>query len=392
MLSTYRVLEVSNRFGWLAGRLLADLGAEVVKVEPPGASIDGTDWRAYNVNKRLLRLDLDTPDGQSAFDKLIEGVDILIESAQPSDSLAQCLAHARLQKINPRLIHVSVTPFGSSGPRADWLASDIEMMAAGGAMSLAGEPDSTPTRVTVPQSYCWAGAQAAVGALTALVHRTVTGLGEHVDVSAQAAVILALSHAPAFWDVEGINPTRAGAYVTGRSVNGARYRAFWPCADGYLNFVVYGGPAGRRTNTRLVEWMRERNADLGVLGQMDWKRFVSTLATQEEVDEMERPIAQFFLGIKKREFLEEGSRREIMGYPVSTMQDIAGDPQLSARSFWQDLPTPGGGTQRHCGSFVVVDQARAPIRHAPGEEVDFSSLLAELKRAEGDKSKERQQV
>lgn len=377
MLSAYRVLDVSNRLGWLAGRLLADLGADVIKIEPSGA-VESTDWRAYNVNKRLLRLDLDTPEGQSSFDRLIAGVDILIQSVQPGDPCAGHLDSARLRRLNPRLIDVSITPFGSEGPRAGWLASDLEMMAAGGAMSLAGEPDDTPMRVTVPQSYCWAGAQAAVAALTALVHRTVSGGGQRVDVSAQAAVVLALSHAPAFWDMEGSIPTRAGTYVTGRSINGARYCAFWPCADGYINFVLYGGAAGRRTNMRLVEWMRERSADLGVLAQMDWKRFDPKLATQDEVEALERPIARFFLGITKREFLEEANGREIMGYPVSTMQDIAGDLQLAARDFWQDLPGPDGNAHRYCGNFARIDGGRTPLRHAPGEEVDVQTLLAEF--------------
>lgn len=379
MLSVYRVLDLSDRVGWLAGRLLADLGADVIKVEAPGVSIEGADWQAYNVNKRLLRLDFQTVAGQLAFDRLIAGFDVLIESAQPSDPCARYFGVERLKQINPRLIHVSVTPFGSSGPRADWRASDIELMAAGGAMSLAGEPEGTPMRVSVPQSYSWAGAQAAVGALMALFHRTVSGGGgQHVDVSAQSAVILALSHAPAFWDMEGTIPTRAGAYVTGRSIKGARYRAFWPCADGYVNFVLYGGPAGRRTNVQLVTWMRERGADLGALERVDWKRFDPKIATQEEVDSLERPVAAFFMHIAKSEFLEQASRREMLGYPVSTMPDIASDPQLAARSFWQDLADSDGEPQRHCGSFAIIDQVRASLRHFPGKEVDLQGLLTEF--------------
>ncbi|TAK47226.1 MAG: CoA transferase [Xanthobacteraceae bacterium] len=378
MLSAYRVLDVSNRVGWLAGRLLADLGADVIRIEAPDVNIENSDWQAYHVNKRLLRLDLHMPDGQATFDRLLASIDVLIESVQPGDAIAQHLDWNRLRTANPRLIQVSVTPFGSKGPRAGWGATDIELMAAGGAMSLAGEPDGAPMRVTVPQSYGWAGAQAAIGALTALVHRTANGVGQHVDVSAQAAVILASSHAAAFWDMEGINPTRCGAYLTGRSIKGARYRAFWPCADGYLNFMVYGGPAGRRTNTQLMEWMRERGAPLGVLERIDWIRFDPKLATQEEVDALEEPIAQFFLTLTKREFLDEASRREMLGYPVSTMADIASDPQLSARDFWQDVVRPDGSLQRHCGSFAVIDGVRAPLRHAPGEEVDVATLLAEL--------------
>lgn len=379
MLNGYTILDLSNRVGWLAGRLLADLGADVIRVEAPGVSIAGADWQAYHVNKRLLRLDIQTVDGKRNFDQLIPDVDILIDSAQPGDAFAQHLDWGRLKQLNPRLIKVSVTPFGCEGPRAGWLASDIELMAAGGAMSLAGEPDGAPMRVTVPQSYGWAGAQAAVGALTAAVHRTATGIGQHVDVSAQAAVILASSHAAAFWDMDGKNPTRCGAYLTGRSMKGARYRAFWPCSDGHLNFMLYGGPAGRRTNTQLVAWMRELNSPLGVLENIDWKRFDPKLATQDEVDELERPIANFFLGLTKRKFLDEASRREMLGYPVSTMADIAADPQLEARDFWYDLKGSVGHQQRHCGSFAIVDGVRPPLRHAPGEEVNIDRLLVELK-------------
>jgi len=378
MLSGYRVLDLSSRVGWLAGRLLADLGADVVRIEPPDVRIDDFDWQACHVNKRLLRLDLATGAGQAQFGQLLVHTDVLIESTQAHDPLAARLSWPRLRELNPRLIHVSVTPFGREGPRADWSASDLELMAAGGAMSLAGEPDGPPTRVTAPQSYGWAGAQAAVGALVALVHRTISGVGQHVDVSAQASVILASSHAAAFWDVDGTNPSRCGAYVTGRSITGARYRAFWPCADGYLNFVLYGGPAGRRTNMQLVEWMRERGAALGALETIDWKRFDPKLATQEEVDALETPIARFFLAVSKRDFLEETSRREMLGYPVFTVADIATDPQLAARAFWADVVDRNGATQRHCGSFARVDGERAAIRHAPGEEVEFASLLAEF--------------
>lgn len=378
MIGGYRVLDVSARVGWLAGRLLADLGADVIRVEAPGASIESADWQAHHVNKRLLRLDLQTSDGLCAFDRLIAGVDILIESTHSGDPESQHLSWARLKQLNRRLVQVSITPFGREGPRAGWVASDIELMAAGGAMSLAGEPDGAPTRISVPQSYGWAGAQAAVGALIAIVHRTATGVGQHVDVSAQAAVILATSHAAAFWDIEGTVPTRCGAYLTGRSIKGARYRAFWPCFDGYLNFMFYGGRAGQRTNTQLVEWMRERGAPLGALEGIVWKRFDPQQATQEKVDEMERPVAQFFLSLTKREFLEEASRREMLGYPVFTVADIAADPQLAVRNFWHDLPGPRGTRDRHCGSFVIVDGARAPLRHAPGEEICIEDLLAEF--------------
>jgi len=356
MLQGCTVLDATGRIGWLAGRLLADLGASVAKIESPAADRTSAEWRALNVNKRLLLLDLDRADAQRQFDLLAAHADILFCSPSPHDGSARIFDYARLAALNPRLVVTAITPFGLKGPKADWLASDIELMAAGGAMSLAGEPDGAPMRVSAPQAYAWAGAQAAVGALVALRHREKSGRGQLVDVSAQSAVITALAHAPTFADIAGVSPNRAGAYMTGRSVTGARYRVFWRCRDGHLNFILYGGSAGRRTNEQLVDWMRGRSCELGPLAEIDWSRWDPTRATQAEVDAIEAPIGRFFATVAKREFLEEAHRREMLGYPVSTVEDIATDPQLAARGFWQEVRG-----ERHCGAFVVVDGARPAL-------------------------------
>jgi crotonobetainyl-CoA:carnitine CoA-transferase CaiB-like acyl-CoA transferase len=363
MLGGIRVVDCTGPLGWLAGRLLADLGADVIKVEPPGAALDGAHWRALNVNKTLVRADAALEGGRAQIERLLEGADLLIATPRSREEL-DC---ARLAARYPRLIVVAITPFGLEGPKAQWQGSDIEIMAASGAMSLAGEPDGAPMRVSAPQSPGWAGAQAAVGALTALVARERTGRGQLVDVSAQAAVITALSHAPAFFDINGIVPSRAGIYITGRSVTGANYRVFWPCRDGFVNFILYGGTAGRRTNEQLVAWMRERAIDPGPLGAIDWARFTPTGATQAEVDAMEAPIARLIAGLTKREFLEGAHARRMLGYPVSSVADIAADPQLEARSFWQDVSAPDGRKERHCGAFVVVDGKRPALRSRPSE-------------------------
>ena len=360
MLRGLRVVDATGRLGWLAGRLLADLGADVVKLEPPGADVASPHWRALNVNKRLVRCEL------SRIAEFAADADLLL--ATPAPSQRELFDYRRLSAHNRALILVCITPFGLTGPKADWLATDLEIMAAGGAMSLAGEPNGTPVRVSAAQSYAWAGSQAAVGALIALRHARATGQGQLVDVSAQAAVITALSHAPAFVDIAGTSPTRAGAFMTGRSESGARFRVFWPCADGYLNFILYGGVAGRRTNEQLVAWMRSRGAELGPLATQDWAKWNPPTATQAQVDALEAPIARFFLTLTKNQFLEGAHEREMLGYPVSTVADIAADPQLVARRFWQDLRGPGGSTERHCGAFVVVNGTRPSLRVAKSHE------------------------
>ena len=367
LLSDVLVIDATDRFGWLAGRILADLGADVIKVDPPGTDRTRPQWRAFNVNKRVVELDLTKPADRSRFDELVASADICLLT--PAAFAGAPLDPDAWRARQPRLVVVAVTPFGSVGPRRGWKGTDIETMAAGGAMALAGEPDGMPVRVSEPQAYAWAGAQAAVGALVALCRRDAIGgsgrggRGDRVDVSAQASVVTALSHAPAFVDLRGVEPTRAGAFVTGRSIKGARYRVFWPCRDGFINFIFYGGVAGGRTNEQLVAWMRERGAELGALAAIDWKNWDPTKADQAEVDAIEAPVMKFFATISKRDFLTEGHRREMLGYPVSTVADIATDPQLQARGFFARAP---GSAETFCGAFAIIDGERPPLRHAPG--------------------------
>jgi len=375
MLSGIRVLDFTNQLGWIAGRILADLGADVVKVEPPDMDITDSAWQAHNLNKRCLALDHTTKAGEEAVFALVPFADILLETALPGSLEAELFHDASFREKNERLIQVSITPFGRDGPRSSWLASDLELMAAGGAMSLAGEAEGMPVRISSPQSGGWAGAAAATGALTALKARERTGRGQLVDVSAQAAIIAALANAPTFYDLEGTVPTRAGSFVTGRSVEGARYRVFWPCRDGYINFILYGGVAGRRTNQALVDWIREDGEDPGALTEINWDRFSPTALTQNEVDAIEEPIGRFMRRLTKSEFLVGACAREMLGYPVSTVADIAADPQLEARAFWSDKSDVDGNTRRYCGGFGVVDGQRLPIRHPTGRSVTLAELL-----------------
>jgi benzylsuccinate CoA-transferase BbsE subunit len=366
LLSDFLVIDATDRLGWLAGRILADLGADVIKIDGPGTDRTRPEWRAFNVNKRVFDADPVTPAGRSALDALLAKADICLVTPASTDPGG--LDADALHLVHPRLVVVAITPFGRVGPRSGWRASDLEVMAAGGAMSMAGEPDGVPLRVSEPQSASWAGAHAATGALTALFRREATGRGDLVEVSAQASVVIALSHAPAFYDLNGVGPTRAGAFMTGRSIKGARYRVFWPCRDGWLNFIFYGGVAGRRTNEQLIAWMRERGAELGALAGIDWAKFDPTKAGQAEVDALEAPAMKFFAGVTKREYLMEAHKREMLGYPVSTVADIVTDPQIEARGFFQTVP--GAGDETYCGSFALIDGERPPLRHAAGAPVE----------------------
>jgi len=401
LLESYRVLELASERGALAGRIFGDLGADVILVEPPcgdsarrhpplSQARDGTPislfWLALNVNKRGITLAWDTPTGRELLLRLVERVDFLIEGLSPGTLEKHNLGWEHFRRVNPRLIMISITPFGQEGPYRDFLGSDLEVMALSGTMSLAGEEEGEPMRVSVPQAFFWAGVEAVMGGWTALAARSATGRGQHVDVSAQVAAMAPLAMAPAHWDLNRVNPLRAGVFVTGRSITGAKMRAIWRCRDGWINFIVYGGEAGRHTNKQLVAWMRERGMAPDWLCDIDWEHFEVTQLTQEEVDRIEAPIAEFFLTITKREFMEEAIRRQMLGYPVSTVADIMSDPQLEARGFWQEIADPTTGRRlRYPGGFALINGERLSIRRpAPRLGEHNAEVFAEIGLGEDD--------
>lgn len=390
-LSPFRVLDLTDELGFLCGKILGDLGADVIKIERPGGDpargigpffhgqLDPEKslyWFGFNNNKRGVTLNLERARGRELFSRLAAGADFLIESFAPGYLDGLNLGYTALSRMNPRLVYTSITPFGQTGPYARFHASDIEIMAASGCMSLTGDPDRPPLRVTFPQSYSWTGSSAAMGTLVAHFHRERSGEGQQVDVSAQACLLWAFSHAHTFWDLNRHLEKRAGSFMTGRSITGAKMRVFWPCKDGYLNFIIYGGEAGRRTNQALVEWMDSRGKAPEFLKNKEWKTFNIAEVTQEEIDQMEEPIARFFEQVTKKEFLEEVIQREMLGYPVATVEEIFQDPQLEARNFWQSVDHPElGNSILYPGGFAKFSEApcgiwrRAPLIGEHNEEV-----------------------
>src|SRR6202008_191654 len=190
LLSPFRVLDLTDELGFLCGKVLGDLGADVIKIEPRGGDParrlgpfyknqpdpeKSLYWFGFNNNKRGVTLDLEKSEGQKLLARLAADADFVIESFTPGylDKLKS--GYAALAKTNPKLVWVSITPFGQSGPYSKFHASDIEIMALSGSMSLTGAPDRPPLRVPFPQSYSWTGSYAAVGALTAHYHRELTG-------------------------------------------------------------------------------------------------------------------------------------------------------------------------------------------------------------------------
>ncbi|HYR84624.1 MAG TPA: CoA transferase [Terriglobia bacterium] len=382
LLAPYRVLDLTDESGFSCGKILADLGADVIKIEPPGGDAarfigpfpgDRPDpgkslyFISYNARKRGITLNLESHRGRDLFKRLAERADFLIETYPPGTLERLGLSFGTLRRQNPRLILVSITPFGQTGPYRDYKGSDLVTMAMSGLMSLIGEAGRMPLRVSLPQSPMWAGMYAAAGALTAHYFREAGNRGQHVDVSMQSSLLWALANGPAFWSTNRAVPTRGGSSVTGRSLTGARMRAIYECKDGYLNFIIYGGKAGRRSNQALVEWIAERGLATESLLNKDWNRFSIETSTQAEIDEIEGPTAKLFLQYTKSEFLEQAFKREMLGYPVSNARDILDDPHLKDREFWQSVDeSVAGAPLKFPGVYARFSESGLPaFRPAP---------------------------
>lgn len=370
------MLDLTTELGWLCGKILAEMGADVVKVEPPAgdAGRGSFAWLAYNAGKRGITVDIEQDEDRHVFRRLAAAADFVIESWPPGHMDRLGLGWEHLRALNPRLVMTSISPFGSCSPEDLAPAGDLELFAASGAMWLAGDPDRPPVRISLPQSAAWAGAHAALGTVIAHLHRQLTGRGQHVDVSAQASLQPVLVQAPLFSDMLGQMPMRGGPYLTGRNVNSAPIRNIWPCRDGYVTFALYGGPAGRQSNAAMVKWMDELGLAPGWLLEMDWEAFDVASAGRLEVRRLEEALSPFFLELTKQEFFKGAVERRILGYAVASVVEIAADEQLAAREAWQEL-----GGLRHPSGYARFDGVPArPLRPAPALGEHNREILSEV--------------
>lgn len=358
MLSDCRVLDLTDEKGFLCGKILADLGADVIKIEKPGGQDSGRIgpfwkdtpdpekslyWYAYNSNKRGITLDIEKEDGLEILRKLVLEADFLIESFPPGymDNLG--FGHKRRQETNPKLIAVSISPFGQEGPYRDFKASDIIIMGMSGMLYLTGDADRAPLNISIPQSHMLAGADAAVGAMMAYYHREKTGAGQHVDVSMQQSTAWFLANTIPYWEMGGTNLKRAGVM---RSMNAREtlQRQVWPCKDGYILFFILGGLTGAKASRPLVKWMQDEGMADDFLLNMDWENFDMGTVTQEVLDRIADPIGKFFLSRTKRQVIDAAIERNIPICSLSSMEDLIHDKNLEERHFWIDIDHQEWGT------------------------------------------------
>ncbi|HJN94022.1 MAG TPA: CaiB/BaiF CoA-transferase family protein [Dehalococcoidia bacterium] len=396
MLSPYRVLDLSNERGMLAGQMLADLGAGVIQIEPPGGSSardeppfandePGADrslfWWAYARNKRGITCDIQTAEGQDLIKQLAATADFLLESGAPGEMAGLGLGYEDLAQVNERLIYASITPWGQDGPRSAWAASDLILMAAGGPLFIAGFPDGAPVRVSVPQAYHHAAADAASAAMIAHMERQRSGRGQYIDVAAVQSAAAATQSGILANPIGEAQPVRAAG---GAMMGTLRARIIWPASDGYVSFTFLFGTAVGPFTLRMMEWIHEEGMCSEADRDLDWVGFPGLLASGEVTpDEYERIIGvvEAFLATKtKAELFEEAQRRKLLLVPITNIEDVATSPQLQARGYWQETERPDGqGTVRLPGPFVQFrDNPIQYRRRAPRLGEHNAEVYAEL--------------
>ena len=393
MLQDYRVLDLADERGLIGGMILADLGADVIAVEPAGGNsarrrgpfVDGAGvedsltWQAWARGKRSVVLDLEREEGRAAFRELARGADAVIESDDVGAMAARGLGYEDLAGDNPGLVYAAITPFGSSGLKAGWAATDITVSAAAGPMAQSGDRDRAPLRVGLPQTGLHAGAEAAIGVLMALHERRQSGRGQFVDVSAQAAyaqatqsgILAAPNHASPF-----------GRSAVGAALGPLEIRLFWPCKDGHVAITFLFGVAIGPFSARLMQYAYEEGFCDEATRDKDWLNYTNLLLTgQEPISEYLRcceVVGALCAEKTKAELFEVAQERRLLLVPVSTVDDLDENAHLAAREYWRELELDGQ-TVRFPGPFARLSET--PIQYerpAPklGEHTD--EVLGEL--------------
>ena len=381
LLDKYRVLDLTDESGYLCSKILADLGADVIKIEKPGGDPGrrrgpfyhdiphpekSLYWFAYNANKRSITLDIETKDGCVLFKRLAQKADFVIESFAAGYMDRIGLGYSVLSDINPRIIMTSITPFGQTGSHKNWKSSDIVGMATGGFMGQAGDPDMPPARISVDQAGLHACAEGAVASLIANYERENNGKGQYIDVSIEASVLVTSLSAVPFWDLNKVILRRSGAFRVGLRKGGERHRQQWPCKDGFVSFAMLGGIAGAESNRALVGWMNSEGLATDTLKQMDWRTYDFSTVDDNLVQTLEEQVAKFFLSHTKEELYEGAIERRILLYPVYNVEEIANSPQLKSREFWIDVEHDElNSTISYPGAFAKSSEVEIGIYRRP---------------------------
>ncbi len=357
-LSSLRVIDLTDERGLLAGQMLAKLGADVIQIEPVGGSsarrVGPFDdqgrsffWSAYAAGKRGVVLDLETMTGLAQLHRLLASADILLESASPGWMADHELGFEALHKLYPALVHVTVTPFGSTGPKRHWAASDLTLWAAGGPLHPHRDVEGPPLRISATQAWLHGAADAATGAMIAYLSRQTTGRGQHVDVSVQQAIspsTLSLIAGPAVGHPDYILYPRPVRPAEDVGKPNPMLGPKWHVADGLVELTIGGGPAGQRSNL-LFDWMRAEGALPPRFENWDWTKVPMRIAPDDPMipDLMAtRHAVAAFLAPKTKAVLEhEAITRHLLLAPIKTTADLLASAHHKARGYFVTVEEDG---------------------------------------------------
>jgi crotonobetainyl-CoA:carnitine CoA-transferase CaiB-like acyl-CoA transferase len=362
-LSHVKVLDLSRILAapW-ASQILADLGAEVVKVERPGAGDDTRTWGppflkdaegrdtkeagyylAVNRGKRSITVNLDSAEGQEIVKALAMRADIVLENYKAGTLARYGLDEASLRKLNPRLIYCSVTGFGQTGPRRDQPAYDFLIQAMGGLMSVTGErdgrPGGGPQKVGVPIVDLMTGMYTAVSVLAALARRNESGVGDAIDIAMLDVQVATLSNQAMNYLVSGKVPRR-----NGNAHPNIQPQDVYACADGDVILVV--GNDGQFAKL------------CGVLGHAEWRtdeRYATNAQRVRNIAELSALLREAFAGWERERLIAALDAAGVPCGPINDVAEVFEEPQVKARGLLRHVPHPAG---------VDVPQVGSPMRFA----------------------------
>ena len=393
LLEPYRVLDLTDERGELAGFMLAQLGAEVIAIEPPNGSPsrsmgpfrggkpgieNSLRFSSYGRGKSSVILDL--IGSESDRQKLLElakGADVLIDSAAAGKLAELGLSYNDVAQVNPALIYVSITPFGLSGPKADWAATDLTVWAAAGPAGITGDSDRAPLRLQSEQASMHASAEAAGAIIAALYERSRSGLGQLVDVSAQQA------SAQATQSMILAHPN--GDTMLTREAGGLKFgdvfiQLLWPCMDGHVSVTFLFGSAIGVATDRLMQVLLEEGFCDQATRDRDWIGYGELLLTGrepiQEYDRIKACVGAFCMAHTKAELLLLATEQRLLIAPVNMIDDVVGLDQFRVREFWDDLDG-----DLFPGPFAKA--TASPLRRlppAPTLGADTSRVLSEPRR------------
>ena len=383
MLNPYRVLDLTTERGLLCGQILADLGADVIKIEPPGGSParklgpfyqDQEDaenslyWWAYNRNKRGVTLDITRSEGQAMLRHLAQGAKFLIESDNPGTLAQYGLSYDELAADNPGLIYVSITPFGQDGPKAGYADSDLIILASSGPLVITGDEDRPPVRLSVPQGYLHASAAAAPAALIALYESHRSNRGQHIDISAQQAAAQATQStilaAP-------LNDAETRRMAGGAKMGPLEIRLLWPAKDGHVSIAYLFGSAFAHFTKRLMDWIYEEGFCDEEVQQMDWVEMGGGLfggdpKTLEDYERLKLIVEDFTKTKTKEELFQNALDRGLLVAPVTTIDEVVKSEQLESRQYWTTVDHEEVGKAfAYPGPFAKFSQQPIAYKRRP---------------------------